>query len=251
MGMAMVTETKGSDGLAGDAGSLRIRVAFVDDHPTLLMGVAALFASDPRFAIVGTGQSAMAALELVEAHEPDVVTLDLSMPGDVFVAIGSIVEASPKTRVLIFTAYADVDLALRALDAGAHGFVLKGRPSEELFDAIDTVSKGGLYISPDFSPKLLSGLRNRSRRENATVKLSPREQQLLDCLFEGMSNKEIARQLELTEKTVKHYMTNLMGKLHVHSRLEVVVAAQRWADGASLAHDVNNDAALPLFRGSL
>lgn len=220
MGEAM--ESPRSD-MAGEAA--RIRVAFVDDHPTLLMGIAALFASDPRCAIVGTGQSATEAVTLVGAHEPDIVTLDLSMPGDVFAAIRSIVENSPRTRVLIFTAYADVDLALRALDAGAHGFVLKGRPSEELFDAIDTVSKGGLYISPDFSPKLLSGLRNRSRRENGATRLSPREQQLVDCLFEGMSNKEIARALELTEKTVKHYMTNLMNKLKVKSRLEVVLAA--------------------------
>ncbi|MBN9315713.1 MAG: response regulator transcription factor [Devosia sp.] len=218
----MASEPDGAADLSG-----RIRVALVDDHPTLLMGVSALFASDPRFTIVGTGLSATAAIDLVEAHEPDVVTLDLSMPGDVFTAIRSIVDTSPGTRVLIFTAYADVDLALRALDAGAHGFVLKGRPAEELFDAIDTVSKGALYISPDFSPKLLSGLRNRSRREKATVKLSPREQQLLDCLLEGMSNKEIARKLELTEKTVKHYMTNLMNKLKVKSRLEVVLAAPR------------------------
>ena len=222
METAMGTQTPRSELPDGAA---RIRVAFVDDHPTLLMGIAALFASDPRCAIVGTGRSAAEAVQLVGLHGPDIVTLDLSMPGDVYAAIRSIAETSPQTRVLIFTAYADVDLALRALDAGAHGFVLKGRPSEELFDAIDTVSRGGLYISPDFSPKLLSGLRNRSRRENGAIKLSPREQQLVDCLFEGMSNKEIARALELTEKTVKHYMTNLMNKLKVKSRLEVVLAA--------------------------
>jgi DNA-binding NarL/FixJ family response regulator len=226
--MAMAMESLKSEPTGGLDGEVaRIRVAFVDDHPTLLMGVAALFASDPRYTIVGTGQSAAAAVTLVETSEPDIVTLDLSMPGDVFASIGAIVAASPHTRVLIFTAYADVDLALRALDAGAHGFVLKGRPAEELFDAIDTISKGGLYISPDFSPKLLSGLRNRTRRENAVVRLSPREQQLVDCLFEGMSNKEIARALQLTEKTVKHYMTNLMNKLKVKSRLEVVLAARK------------------------
>ena len=121
MAMAMASEPDGAADLSG-----RIRVALVDDHPTLLMGVSALFASDPRFTIVGTGLSATAAIDLVEAHEPDVVTLDLSMPGDVFTAIRSIVDTSPGTRVLIFTAYADVDLALRALDAGAHGFVLAG-----------------------------------------------------------------------------------------------------------------------------
>jgi two-component system nitrate/nitrite response regulator NarL len=157
------------------------------------------------------------------------MTLDLSMPGDVFAAIREIAEISPGTKVIIFTAYADVDLALQALDAGAHAFVLKGRPSDDLFAAIETVRKGGLFVSPDFSPKLIAGFRNRTRRERerTAARLSPREQQLVRCLFEAKSNKEIARTLNLTEKTVKHYMTNLMNKLKVKSRLEVVLAAQR------------------------
>lgn len=207
----------------------RVRIGFVDDHPTLLMGIAALFAAQPQFELVGTEASAEGALALAARHHPDVLTMDLSMPGNVEAAISSIIEVSPATRVIIFTAYADVDLALRALDAGAHGFVLKGRPADELFEAIETVRRGTLYISPDFSPKLLAGFRQRSRREREhnAAKLSPREQQLVDCLFEAKSNKEIARALNLTEKTVKHYMTNLMNKLRVKSRLEVVLAARR------------------------
>lgn len=157
------------------------------------------------------------------------MTLDLSMPGDVFSAIQSIVECSPSTKMVIFTAYADVDMALRALDAGAHAFVLKGRPSEDLFAAIETVRSGGLFVSPDFSPMLIGGFRNRARRgrERPAEKLSAREQRLLQGLFEAKANKEIARGLGLTEKTVKHYMTNLMTKLKVKSRLEVVLAAKR------------------------
>lgn len=206
-----------------------IRIAFVDDHPTLLTGIAALFKSDDGFAIVGTESSASGAVDLARKGRLDLMTLDLSMPGDVFLAIREIAEVSPGTKVIIFTAYADVDLALKALDAGAHAFVLKGRPSEDLFTAIETVRKGGLFVSPDFSPKLIAGFRNRTRRERerTAARLSPREQQLVRCLFEAMSNKEIARTLNLTEKTVKHYMTNLMNKLKVKSRLEVVLAAQR------------------------
>jgi two-component system, NarL family, nitrate/nitrite response regulator NarL len=204
------------------------RIAFVDDHPTLLHGIAALFSGDARYEIVGTESSAQGAMALAAETRPDIMTLDLSMPGDVFAAIRSIAEQSPTTKLIIFTAYADVDLALQALDAGAHAFVLKGRPSDDLFAAIEAVRKGGLFVSPDFAPKLVAGFRNQAQRgrHDRTANLSPREQQLVQCLFEAKSNKEIARTLNLTEKTVKHYMTNLMNKLQVRSRLEVVLAAR-------------------------
>lgn len=204
------------------------RIAFVDDHPILLKGIASLFSADERYDIVGTGTSADEAVELAARVEPEILILDLSMPGDVFAAIRTIVESPAKTRIVIFTAFANIDLALKALDAGAHGFVLKGRPSEELFSAIGVVLSGELFVSPDFSQKLMAGFRNRSKREREmkSAKLSAREMQLVDCLLQAKTNKEIARTLQLSEKTVKHYMTNLMNKLKVNSRLEVVLAAQ-------------------------
>lgn len=204
------------------------RIAFVDDHPTLLRGIAAIFSDDPQFEIVGTGVTADEALTLAETKSPEVLILDLSMPGDVFAAISAITERMAGIRIVIFTAFANVDLALKALDAGAHAFVLKGRPSEDLFAAIAAVKAGELFVSPGFSSKLMTGFRNRSRREKElkSSKLSAREIQIVECLFEAKSNKEIARALGLSEKTIKHYMTNLMNKLKVKSRLEVVLAAQ-------------------------
>ncbi len=214
----------------------KTRIAFVDDHPTLLRGVAALFSSDPRYDIVGTGMSADDAVTLATRTVPDILIVDLSMPGDSMAAIRTIVERGPATRIIVFTAFANVDLALRALDAGAHAFVLKGRPSEDLTAAIEAVLAGQLFVSPDFSQKLMSGFRNRTRREKElqSARLSAREKQLVECLFEGMTNKEIARTLQLSEKTVKHYMTNLMNKLKVKSRLEVVLAAQSLRDDGVL-----------------
>jgi len=211
-----------------------VRIAFVDDHPTLLRGIAGIFAENDGFEIVGTGATADAAIELAAERSPDVLVVDLSMPGDVFAAIAAILKCSPATRIVIFTAFADVDLALKAIDAGAHAFVLKGRPFEDLFDAIAAVRAGELFVSPDFAPKLMAGFRNRTQREKdrKKAKLSARELQIVECLFEGMPNKEIARKLELSEKTVKHYMTNLMNKLRVKSRLEVVLAAKRLSDGS-------------------
>jgi len=153
--------------------------------------------------------------------------MDLSMPGDVYAAIESITQAG-KTKVVVFTAYGDLNVAMKALDAGAQGYVLKGRPEEDLSTAIEAVLRGELVISEEFSKKLLMGFRQRARRERdlRAAKLSARERQLVECLLEAKSNKEIARTLNLSEKTIKHYMTNLMNKLGVKSRVEVVLAVQ-------------------------
>lgn len=229
-GTATGTETKAR---TSDTG--RTRLVFVDDHPTLLKGIAALFDGQDDYEIVGTGTSAAEAVELAVSAAPDVISLDLSMPGDVFSAIATVLERSPRTRIIVFTAYADVEMALRVLDAGVHGFVLKGRPSSDLFECIATVMAGGIFVSPEFSQQLMAGFRNRTRRvrEQSATRLSAREQQIVQCLFEAKSNKEIARTLNLTEKTVKHYMTNLMSKLKVKNRLEVVLAAQKMAESGS------------------
>ncbi|RYE11150.1 MAG: response regulator transcription factor [Hyphomicrobiales bacterium] len=205
----------------------KIRVAFVDDHPTLLRGLVTIFTEDVRYSIVAEGATAAAAVEIVQSSAPDVVVMDLSMPGSVFDAINEITANHPGVKIVVFTAYANVDLALRALDAGAHAFVLKGRPADDLSDAIASVQRGELYVSPDFSSRLFAGYRNRTRSDGPkAVRLSAREKQLVEGLLDGQSNKEIARSLQLTEKTIKHYMTNLMNKLKVKSRLEVALAAK-------------------------
>ena len=204
-----------------------VRIALVDDHPTLLRGIEALLSEEGRFTVVATGGSAADIPRIASESSPDVIIVDLSMPGDVFAAI----EAATKethVKAIVFTAYGNVNLAMKALDAGAQGFVLKGRPAEDLGEAIDTVLRGELYVSPDFSRKLMAGFRHRSRRDRdlKAAKLSMRERQLVECLLEGKSNKEIARTLDLSEKTIKHYMTNLMNKLRVKSRVEVVLAVK-------------------------
>ena len=204
----------------------KTRIAFVDDHPTLLAGMASIFSAQPSYEIVGTGTSAEEALSLADRASPEVMILDLSMPGDVYAAIADVTQRTPPIHVIIFSAFANVEMALRALDTGAQGFVLKGRPSTELFTAIEKVREGDLFISPDFAPKLEAGARNRPRPDISFERLSVRELQVVDGLLQAKSNKEIARSLDLAEKTVKHYMTNLMTKLGVRNRLEVVLAAQ-------------------------
>lgn len=206
-----------------------IKLAFIDDHPALLTGLTAIFATEGRYEIVGTGDSADAALHLAASHNPDVMILDLGMPGEVFGAIGHLARSSPLLRLVIFTAFANADLAVRALEAGAHAFVLKGRPAEDLYAAIEAVLRGGTFVSPGFLQRLPHGWDSRENRRapGERASLSARERQIVDGLLAGKTNKQIAHSLQLTEKTIKHYMTNLMNKLGVKSRLEVALAATK------------------------
>ena len=218
-----------------------IRIAIVDDHPALLMGLSGLLGNDGRYLIVGTGGTADEALELARTGQLDVLMLDLSMPGDAFATITEVAGFSPATKIIIFTAFAEVGLASRAIDAGAQGFVLKGRPLRELHEAIESVLAGNHFVSPGFSEKLYSEWHARGGRVAADpIRLSPREAQLVQCLMEAMTNRQIAAKLDLTEKTVKHYMTYLMNKLNVRSRLEVVLEARRLG--------VTVDASVPSFQ---
>jgi len=207
-------------------------IAFVDDHPILLRGVADLFAQHPDFEVVGLGGTAVDAIALMQEKSPEILFLDLSMPGDVFATITEVAHNFPSTRVVVFTAFSSVDSALRALDAGAMGFVLKGSTCDELFEAVAAVVGGEMFVTRQYATQVLSGLQKRKRAEEvrAAIRLSVREKQIVAQLMHARTNREIATTLSLSEKTVKHYMTGLMAKLKARNRLEVVIAAQRADD---------------------
>lgn len=207
-------------------------IAFVDDHPVLLRGIADLFEQHPEFEVVGLGGAAVDALEVAKDKSPEILFLDLSMPGDVFAAITEIAQNHPFTRIIVFTAFSSVDSALRALDAGAMGFVLKGSTYDELFEAVSAVRRGEMFVTRQYATQVLSGLQKRKRAEEvrASVRLSVREQQIVAQLMHARTNREIATSLSLSEKTVKHYMTGLMAKLKARNRLEVLIAAQKADD---------------------
>ena len=199
-----------------------VRLAVVDDHPAMVHGLSSLF-DGVGFELVGSSDCSAGLVELVRRLRPDIVIADLSMPGDTFDAIRLASEAG--SRVVVFTAYADPSLAVRALQAGAVAFVLKGRPSEDLFDAVRSAQTGQIYISPGFAPSMLAKLRPET--QTSVDLLSVRERQIVRGLLGGKTNKEIARELKLSEKTIKHYMTNLLGKLQVRSRVEAALLAQK------------------------
>lgn len=211
-----------------------LTIAFADDHPLLLRGIMNLFEDDPAYRVVGKADCANTALDLVRRHVPDVVVMDLSMPGDIFQTISEMAAQFP-TRIVIFTAYSSIDAALKALEAGAVGFVLKDSDSEELFDAVSAVSAGEMYITKQFALQVMNGLRERSKRDSSKgkVKLSPRELQIARLLAEARTNREIADALEISEQTVKSYMSALMAKLKARNRVEVAMAAHKYVEAES------------------
>lgn len=206
-----------------------ISVGFVDDHPILLSGLAALFSAHPDFSVVAVGHSTRDAMEIVLQHRPDVLVVDLNMPGKALEMIAEITVGRFGTKVLTFTAATGIDDAISALEAGSGGYVLKGSSGDDLMDAVRTVHAGDTYITASFAAKVVAGLRTASLRRSAieAMRLSLREEQVLRLLLRGSTNREIASTLAIGEKTVKHYMTILMQKLNVRNRVEVVLAAQQ------------------------
>lgn len=205
-----------------------INVCLVDDHPVLLSGILALLNSESNFNVQGTASNAGGAIAICEKYSPDVIVMDLNMPGNVIGAIKTIVSMSETTKVMAFTAVSGVDYAIAALEAGAAGYVLKGSTIDELKEAIEQVHQGENYISPSFAAKVVSGLRSASLRRTAreACRFSVREEQVLRLLLQGQTNKEIGEVLAISDKTVKHYMTVIMQKMNVRNRIEVVLAAQ-------------------------
>jgi two-component system, NarL family, nitrate/nitrite response regulator NarL len=211
-----------------------LTVAFADDHPLVLEGIASIFRQKQGFAVVGVASNVDEALAVVERARPDVLTLDLGLPGDTFSAILQVCERWPDTRVVVFTASETVEHAVKVLNAGARGYVLKGSTSDELSAALEAVSRGDIYINPSFAAKVITALQagqsRASEQRGATSQLSHREVQITKMLQEGKRNREIAAALKLSEKTVKCYMTTLMQKLNARSRLEVVIALEQQSD---------------------
>lgn len=206
-----------------------ISIAIVDDHPLLAEGIAAALSRRENYDVVENGISAADVVGIPGRRICDVMIVDLNMPGDVFTAIADLRDIAPACRVVIFTASTETEHAVRALGAGAAGYVLKGSSAGELIEAIEAALRGEVYITPSFAAKVIGALNQKAKDKQAVIstKLSVREEQIVRLLLCGKQNREIARSLDLSEKTVKSYMTNLMTKLRARNRLEVVIAAQK------------------------
>jgi len=203
-----------------------IRLLVVDDHPVVREGLVALLQDEPDFEVVDAAGSAEVALRLVEQLHPDVVLLDLELPGiDGVTAIPQVTTLAPETRVVVFSAYDSSERVLGAIKAGAKGYLLKGATGDELVQAIRTVHAGGTALQPRIAEILVTSVRGPHQSGPA---LSRREQEVLQLLAQGLANKQIARALTISERTVKFHVTSIFNKLGADNRAQAVaLAAQR------------------------
>lgn len=202
-----------------------IRILLADDHPLFREGVANSLATSPDFAVVGEAGGGEEAIELARALRPDMVLLDVSMPGmDGIAAAARIAVELPDTRIMMLTVSENAESLLAALKAGAHGYVLKGVSAGELRAIVRNVAQGDAYVTPTLAAEMLTEF-SRPRPPDAFETLTPRESGVLELLSEGLTNREIGERLHLAEKTVKHHITVILQKLHVRSRIEAALMA--------------------------
>ena len=200
-----------------------IRVLVVDDHPIVRQGLAAVLDDEPDFQVVGTAASAEEALTLAGRLRPDVVLLDLELTGlGGLAAIPRLTDASPESRVLVFTAYDTDEHVFGAIRAGAKGYLLKGAPTAEIARGIRAVHGGGSHLEPRVAAKVLAEM---SAPRRGTDLLSEREREVLRLVAEGLSNKEIGRRLAISERTARFHVTSILNKLGASTRAQAVALA--------------------------
>ncbi len=211
----------------------KIHIVIVDDHPLFREGVAHTLQAEPDLEVVGQGATAEDALRLVRDHLPDILLLDIGIPGGGLHAARNVGAAYPVTRIVMLTVSAEEDDVLAAFKAGARAYVLKGVSARELVSILRAVSGGEVYVTPTLAANLLREMTSSSSGTRQAIapfdELSERELQVLELVAAGQSNKEIGQHLHLSEKTVKHYMTNILQKLQVRNRVEAAMLAQRVA----------------------
>jgi DNA-binding NarL/FixJ family response regulator len=211
----------------------KLRIVIVDDHPLFRDGVAGVLQEVPDIEVVAQGGSAAEAVQLATDLLPDIILLDITMPGGGVQAARQIGADCPVTKIVMLTASEEEEDVTDALQAGARAYILKGVAARELVSIIRSVWAGEVYVTPALAVNLLAEMAKpvavaaAPRTVGAFAGLSERERQILERVAAGLSNKEIGAQLYLSEKTIKHYMTNILQKLHVHNRVEAALLAQK------------------------
>jgi two-component system, NarL family, response regulator DevR len=206
----------------------KIRILLVDDHDIVRLGLMTLINDRADMQVVGEAGDADEAVVQVEKLKPDVVLMDIRLPGQSGIdATRTIVERFPSTKVVMLTSFADDENVVRAVQAGAVGYVLKKVGNEELLRAISAAARGEALLDPATTAKLLSRVREAERKseKDAFRDLSPREMQVLALVSRAKTNGEIGQALGLTEKTVGNYVSTILEKLHLTNRIELATYA--------------------------
>ena len=203
-----------------------ITIAVIDDHPLFREGVMRILSEIQGFKIVGEGSTKEDALEICATLNPDILLMDISMPGGGLNAILPILEINSEQKIMMLTVSETSDDVLSALDKGAKAYVLKGVGSRALADIVRSVAAGETYVSPTLSARLLSDMSSAAaiaKQSNPINDLTSREHEVLNLVAEGLSNKRIALRLGVHEKTIKQHMTHIFAKLGTSNRTEAAM----------------------------
>jgi DNA-binding NarL/FixJ family response regulator len=198
-----------------------ISLLIVDDHPVVRDGLRGMFSADPRFEVLGEAGDGAEAIVAAERLRPDVILMDLRMPGtDGVTAIKELAKRGVEARILVLTTYDTDHDVLPAIEAGATGYLLKDAPREELFRAVEAAARGQAVLSPTVATRLMGQM-----RQPAPESLSQREVQVLELIAQGSTNREAAKQLFISEATVKTHLLHVYAKLGVNDRAAAVATA--------------------------
>ncbi len=204
------------------------RILLVDDHEVVRLGLKALLQHHPQFDVIGEAGTAREAIEKVGILHPEVVVMDIRLPGTSGIdACAEITRAYPTTRVIMLTSYAEDEMLFSAIRAGASGYVLKQIGGEDLIRALETIGRGESMLDPAVTQRVFQEVRRAVREEEASsfVNLSAQEKHVLLLVSEGKTNREIAKSLFLGEGTVRNYVSSILSKLQVSNRAEAAAYA--------------------------
>jgi len=205
-----------------------IKILICDDQEIVCEGLQRILEADPELSVVGVAHDGQEALELAASNHPDLVLMDLKMPGmNGIQATRKLREIYPHIQILVLTTYTDDEWLFDAIRSGASGYLLKDRPRKELIDAIKGTVAGNAYIDPSIARKVLNNVTQAPHMQSrpTNISLSPREMDILQLLVLGLSNSDIAQRLFLSEGTVRNYMSDLFAKLEVSDRTQAAVVA--------------------------
>lgn len=218
-----------------EPGTEKITVFLLDDHQVVREGLRSLLGTDGGIEVVGEATTAAEALERIAASRPRVAVLDVRLPdGNGVEVCREVRSRNPEIACLMLTSFSDDQALLDAILAGASGYVLKEVGGSDLIGDIRKVATGHSLLDPELSARVMGRLRAR-RAEEAVPRLTPQEQKILDLIAQGRTNRQIAKEMYLAEKTVKNYVSNLLSKLGMSRRTEAAVWAVRHAERAARA----------------
>ncbi len=204
------------------------RILLVDDHEVVRLGLKALLDRHPQFEVVAEAGTAREALNYVEQYSPDVVVMDIRLPGGSGIdACEKITESYPNTQVIMLTSYAEDEMLFSAIRAGAAGYVLKQIGGDDLVRALEAVGRGEALLDPAVTQRIFQEVRRAAKEEEASAfaDLTQQEKHVLILVSEGKTNREIAKELFLGEGTVRNYVSSILSKLNVSNRAEAAAYA--------------------------